>query len=197
MAVETAKDIITALKQHPGDAPCPAWIQEAALLARPNKFGRLYETTRAAFYTEVTVRVPAVKVAKRTGKRYRTLQRRRLDLAALVRPNYKAFEPVVIGVEVKVNKHDLLNDKKYLDYLDFCRLFYFATPPALADDAHEKICREIVTAGLLLVTAETVTVARPPYLLPTKDKNLKEIYAELLLKQFKSNQLASQRKERS
>ncbi len=35
-------------------------------------------------------------------------------------------------VEIKVARADLLGDSKWTDYLDFCDLFYWAVPPALA-----------------------------------------------------------------
>jgi hypothetical protein len=35
-------------------------------------------------------------------------------------------------VEIKVAKADLINDGKWLDYLDYCDRFYWAVPPHLA-----------------------------------------------------------------
>jgi hypothetical protein len=39
---------------------------------------------------------------------------------------------VLIIVEIKVAKADLLGDGKWTDYLDYCDRFYWAVPPALA-----------------------------------------------------------------
>src|SRR5438270_11910450 len=41
-------------------------------------------------------------------------------------------------VEIKVAKADLLNDGKWLDYLDYCDRFYWAVPPHLAHILNEE-----------------------------------------------------------
>ena len=98
-----AADIITALtRQTPRTLSTPAWVRQAALIAYPSKWGQTYETTQARYYTEVTVRIPAQKRAKRSGRLYDTLQRRRIDLVALIQANKFKYEPIVVGVEVKV-----------------------------------------------------------------------------------------------
>lgn len=37
-------------------------------------------------------------------------------------------------VEVKVSRSDLLGDRKWVDYLDYCDRFFWALPPDLSDD---------------------------------------------------------------
>src|SRR5262245_33745435 len=127
-----ASDVITSLT---AGNPCPSWVQKAALLIDPGKWGRVYETTAVNFFTETTVRVPTIKVAKRTGQEYEGLQRRRMDLVGLVQPHYKAYTPFAIGVEVKVDEHDLIGDQKLTDYLPYTHLFYLAVPWFLSDPA--------------------------------------------------------------
>ncbi len=188
----TASEIINALKQKQPGLNCPQWVRESAYIFRRNKYGKLYETTRAAFYTEVTVRVPAVKTAKRSGLSYQTLQRRRLDLVALVLPNYRAYEPLVVGVEIKVAEHDLLNDHKMTDYLNYAHLFYLAVPKGLLDVAQYKLDNTLAlaNAGVLTVDdAGLVTVKQAPALkpMPPKDAHLREIFAEMLIKPFKQS----------
>ncbi|GAB4462336.1 MAG: hypothetical protein Kow0031_40970 [Anaerolineae bacterium] len=187
----TAYDILTALQQAGPGGYSPQWVKIAALLVRPNKYGRLYDTTTAKFYTEVTVRIPAVKTAKRSGKPYNGLQRRRMDMVALVRPNYRAFEPFIIGIEVKVSESDLLNDAKLTEYLPYCHLFYLAVPQALEEAAARKLSamqsQAKVAAGLLLVDDSLQVRPRlqPSWVHSPGNRHLSELYAELLLHQFK------------
>ncbi len=77
----TAQDVITGLKAT------QLWIFEAALKFRPNKSYGLYDTTQTQFFTEITMRIPITKTAKRSGKPYQSLQHRRIDLVTLVKPN--------------------------------------------------------------------------------------------------------------
>jgi len=178
----TAQDVIQFL------TCTPLWINEAALIFRPNKRNRLYDTTQAKFYTEVTVRVPETKTAKRSGKTYQGLQRRRLDLVVLVKPNYRAYELLTIGIEIKVSKHDLLNDNKMAAYAPYCHLSYLACPYNLVDHAVAKL-QELPNFGLLLVTGDEGLISNPrhPPLFQPTEQHLKEIFSELLAKQFKEN----------
>ncbi|MCP4612669.1 MAG: hypothetical protein GY845_28550, partial [Planctomycetes bacterium] len=58
----TADQIIKTLTPRKN----PAWIQQAAIIVYPSKYGAVYKTTAANFFTEVTVRIEARKKAKRT-----------------------------------------------------------------------------------------------------------------------------------
>jgi len=179
----TAQEIINTLTL----SPAPAWIQQAALLVYPSRRGQAYETTQARYYTEVTVRIETVKKAKRTGKTYTGLQRRRIDLVALIQANKFKYQPIVAGVEIKVDSHDLAGDSKIDDYLPFCDLFYLAAPAALRVESLSKL-EELPGVGLLLVDgASRVVIEREPLLKRPDDTRLKEIFAELLIKPFRNN----------
>lgn len=187
----TATDIITALSND------PYWWKEAALLIYPRKRGKNghYETTQSRVYTEVTVRVATVKTAKRTGRQYDGLQRRRIDLVAVIQANKYKWQPIIAGVEVKVAEHDLMNDNKMADYLPYCDLFYIAVPPCLIDLAHEKALQVNSRIGVMLIDPtkkcypfQQVHVERIPIPMGPDDTHLKEIYAELLIKPFRSDQ---------
>ena len=57
------------------------------------------------------------------------------------RADLVAIDPkgILVIVEIKVSKADLVGDAKWRDYLDYCDMFYWAVPPVLApllDDAH-------------------------------------------------------------
>jgi hypothetical protein len=193
----TAKTVLSTLTT--GD-PCPDWIRQAAAYIDPPRYGGTYETTAVNFFPEVTVRLPVAGTTRR-GKQ--KLQRRRFDLIGFVQTHYKNFEPVTVGVEIKVDRNDLLNDEKLTDYLPYVHLMYLGVPPDLEDDALNKLgdipwstipaADSFGPIGLLIVDELDVTISHHPDLLelekrfqpqPT-DKHLRELYAELLLRPFK------------
>ena len=160
----------------------PLWVREVAVQVYPSKFGGFYETTKAKFYEEVTLRVTQMKTAKRSGKRYEGKQRRRVDLVAFVQAHFKKYEPIAVGVEIKVDKHDLLNDNKIADYLPYFHLFYLAVPLELRDLALKKA--DPLNVGVLVV-GSSVSQIKPSYLQEPADAPLRELYAELLLRPVK------------
>jgi hypothetical protein len=189
--MKTSADIVAALI---GEGPrVPAWVELAAIMMKPPKFGSLpYETTAVNFYPEVTTRqevrsaLPAEGLTRRGKPR---LQRRRLDLVALVQPHYKEWEPFVIGVEVKVSASDLAGDAKMSAYLDYCHIFYLAVPSALYGVAHKKIKQTPALTGCGLLTIREDNSVVDLGLTPTErrptTRALMELYAELLLRPFK------------
>jgi hypothetical protein len=62
-------------------------------------------------------------------------------------------------VEIKVAKSDLVNDGKWLDYLDYCDRFYWAVPPHLAAVLEEEryLPRE---AGLIVADRYDAALVR-------------------------------------
>lgn len=123
----TADDIVTALT----NGPAPAWVRHTALIVKPRKPERFYKSTAARYFTEVTVRIPTTKIAKRTGKAYQGLRHRRIDLVAVIQPNMFSYQPIIAGIEIKVAQHDLENDTKISEYLPYCDVFFIAVPPEL------------------------------------------------------------------
>jgi hypothetical protein len=62
-------------------------------------------------------------------------------------------------VEIKVAKADLVNDGKWLDYLDYCDRFFWAVPPALAGILeHERYLPG--EAGLIVADRYDAVIAR-------------------------------------
>lgn len=196
---------LTSAKQHILNYKtefAPQWIERAAVLMvppSPLQGGRSYETTAVNFFPETTVRLPAEGLTRRGKPR---LQRRRLDLVALVQPHYKCFEPFVVGVEVKVSKSDLFGDDKIADYLPYCHLFYLAVPSGLEEDARVKLAIDTAHAntGLLVVTDSTaancgdVRIAQQAKPRQPSDRHLRELYAELLIRPFKVEPEGQRRK---
>lgn len=62
-------------------------------------------------------------------------------------------------VEIKVAKSDLVNDEKWLDYLDYCDRFFWAVPPhlALILEGERYLPRE---AGLIVADRYDAAVVR-------------------------------------
>jgi hypothetical protein len=124
------------------------WVNEVVLQEYPNDYApnQPYKTTNAKFFTEVTVRIPTENLTRRGKPKP---QRRRMDLVAVVLPHIKVWQPLLIGVEVKVSKSDLMGDDKIADYLDYCHLFYVAVPVDLVNEAKAKIAK-LNGVGLLV-----------------------------------------------
>jgi hypothetical protein len=51
---------------------------------------------------------------------------RRIDIVSIVKESNKGPLPTVIGIEVKINIHDLKRDMKLTEYIPFCHYFYLA-----------------------------------------------------------------------
>lgn len=80
---------------------------------------------------------------------------RRIDIVSIVKESNKGPLPTVIGIEVKINIHDLKRDMKLTEYIPFCHYFYLAIPneQAMIDAAASVTTKEI---GILCVTDEVV-----------------------------------------
>jgi len=80
---------------------------------------------------------------------------RRIDIVSIVKESNKGPLPTVIGIEVKINIHDLKRDMKLTEYIPFCHYFYLAIPneQAMIDAAASVTTKEI---GILCVTNEVV-----------------------------------------
>jgi hypothetical protein len=80
---------------------------------------------------------------------------RRIDIVSIVKESNKGPLPTVIGIEVKINIHDLKRDMKLTEYIPFCHYFYLAIPneQAMIDAAASVTTKEI---GILCVTSEVV-----------------------------------------
>lgn len=62
-------------------------------------------------------------------------------------------------VEIKVAKADLIGDRKWTDYLDYCDHFFWAVPPSLsAIVAHERFLPE--QAGLIVADRYDAAIVR-------------------------------------
>lgn len=109
----TAADIVLSLRD------C-SWL--------PDTNEKSYQQSKYSVMTEFAVQ---------TGTSHHA---RRID--ALVLENMTPNEPGKIsihGIEIKVDKSDLLNDHKMQEYLDFVDFFWIAVPELLVDEAQSVI----------------------------------------------------------
>jgi hypothetical protein len=80
---------------------------------------------------------------------------RRTDLSAI-----DAQGQITI-VEIKVSRADLLGDRKWPDYLDFCDRFYWAVPPGFDLALFEAEALGADRAGLIVADRFGAEVVRP------------------------------------
>lgn len=104
-----AADIVLALNNY-------SWL--------PNKDYGEYIERKYKIFTEFSVRTGSSRSA------------RRLDVLAAESCTAKNPDEVILhGIEIKVSKHDLLDDKKMGEYTDFCDYFWLAIPAELQEYA--------------------------------------------------------------
>lgn len=98
-----------------------------------------YETTRKAFKVaeqqDKYISLPEFRVYTGTS-----IKSRRIDVLALenVTVKTKLHQLHAHGVEIKVDKHDLLNDHKYTEYAEFVHYLWLAVPRELVPLAEEN-----------------------------------------------------------
>jgi len=93
---------------------------------------------------------------------------RRVDVIGFDK-NYR-----IVIIEVKASRNDLLNDDKWINYLDSCDEFYFCIPPHVADWSQEtKQLKGKAKAGLLLPSTrdESLVISAPPLQQSAKNRN--------------------------
>lgn len=97
-----------------------------------------YETTRKAFKVaeqqDKYISLPEFRVYTGTSTKSR-----RIDVVALenVTVDVKLHQLHAHGIEIKVDKHDLLNDCKYTEYTEFVHFMWLAVPRELVSIAEE------------------------------------------------------------
>ena len=108
----------------------------------PNPIENEYKKSKYKLFTEFAVE---------TGT---SIHARRMD--ALVVETFstqsKSYDLNLHGIEIKVDKSDLLNDHKMQEYTPFCDYFWIAIPEALEEDARSIM---LDGWGLLLINSDT------------------------------------------
>lgn len=95
------------------------------------------------------------------------------------------WELNIHGVEIKISEYDLLNDKKYSEYVEFLDYFYLAVPKELKEVALKN---KLKSCGLLIISKNETSnkfdieiVEVPSKLNPTrKEETLRSIVLKLL-----------------
>lgn len=73
---------------------------------------------------------------------------------------------LVVIVEIKVARADLLGDAKWPDYLDYCDRFYWGLPPALDRAPLESAAYRPETCGVIVADGYDAEILRPAALEP-------------------------------
>lgn len=105
----SAADIVLALRN-------PTWLP-MELSERINE----YQEQKYRIMTEFAVQSGTTRHA------------RRMDILAI--ETITNSDISLHGIEIKVNKHDLINDHKMQEYTEFCDYFWIAVPEELIEDA--------------------------------------------------------------
>lgn len=94
----------------------------------------------------------------------------RQDLFALCEaplPNGRRADMIALSakgeltiVEIKVSRADLLGDRKWTDYLDYCDRFFWAVPSGFDLSPFEGGCRDDECAGLIVADRYDAEVIR-------------------------------------
>lgn len=140
-----------------------------------------YDTTDMKLFREVTIRKPTGETNRFGDER---LKRYRLDGVAVIKINDHRYTPILVGFEVKVDKHDLLNDKKMHEYLDYVDMFFLVIPRTLGvasiDFRRDNPYEEQI--GDMIVEAGSVEIHGMPEMLHPGERERQEIVTELLMK---------------
>ena len=73
---------------------------------------------------------------------------------------------LIVIVEIKVARADLLGDAKWPDYLDYCDRFYWGLPPALDRAPLESEAYRPGTCGVIVADGYDAEILRPAALEP-------------------------------
>ena len=73
---------------------------------------------------------------------------------------------LVVIVEIKVARADLLGDTKWPDYLDFCDRFFWGVPPGLDRSPLEGEAYQPETCGVIVADGYDAEILRPAALAP-------------------------------
>ncbi|PKP95981.1 MAG: DNA repair protein MmcB-related protein [Alphaproteobacteria bacterium HGW-Alphaproteobacteria-13] len=73
---------------------------------------------------------------------------------------------LVVIVEIKVARADLLGDTKWPDYLDFCDRFFWGVPPGLDRSPLEGEAYRPETCGVIVADGYDAEILRPAALAP-------------------------------
>lgn len=73
---------------------------------------------------------------------------------------------LIVIVEIKVARADLLGDSKWPDYLDFCDRFYWGLPPGIDRAPLESAAYRPETCGVIVADGYDAEILRPAALEP-------------------------------
>lgn len=171
---ETAPEILDSIEHN------TEWVNAIVKRVADSKYFP-YETTDQKLFREVTIRKPTGQI-NRFGEE--KLKRYRLDGVSVIKINDHRYEPVIVGLEVKISKSDLMNDTKMQEYLDYCDFFFLTIPRHLGFDAKTYISQHPQgdRIGMIIVECGEVEIHEFRDRHHISDRQRHEITTELLMK---------------
>lgn len=144
----TAGDIVLALYSHD-------WV--------PDQISNdAYTDNKYKVFTEFAVPTGSTRHARRVDA---------LVLENLsVKTQDKNYQLCIHAIEIKVDRDDLMNDKKMLEYCAFSDYFWIAVPEELEDDAKTLL---LDSWGLLVINVDNADASNQPYTSDTSKKETK------------------------
>lgn len=172
----TAKEILSRLQEG-------EWVNQLCSSYFPF-IKKMRTPPKTSIYSEVTIRIE-------TGEKTRfdkpKPQRRRFDAIVLIKPHYKAYgnECLVVGVEIKVSEADLLQDKKYTDYLGYTDFMFFAVPAKLLDSALDKASQH---DNIGVISTTSLTIHKMPTRQTVPQENFEELFRQILFTKIEAEE---------
>ncbi|NME72809.1 hypothetical protein [Flammeovirga aprica] len=156
------------------------WVRTLCLQHYPF-IAKMSTPTETKSFKEVTVRIDTEEKT-RFGKP--KPQRRRFDAIMTIKPHYAAYgeELMTAGIEIKVSKHDLLNDDKFEEYIGWTDFFFFAVPHKLVESAMEKAESSEHSDLIGVLDVEKGEMVKVPVRQEVGVREKMEVYREIVFK---------------
>lgn len=166
------------------------WLEGLIQNVYPSSSGKPYKTTLSSFFREVVIRE---ENGKNTRKSKEAFDRYRVDFVAVCQPKNTVFRPWVIGIEIKLDEHDLrANYRKVKTYREYFDYFFLAVPDGLVNVAKgaQKENADIkgiglISCGLMNDGVKDSRIIYTPPQYEVSEINARKMAHELLVKQMR------------
>lgn len=166
------------------------WLEGLIQNVYPSSSGKPYKTTLSSFFREVVIRE---ENGKSTRKGKEAFDRYRVDFVAVCQPKNTVFRPWVIGIEIKLDEHDLrANYRKVKTYREYFDYFFLAVPDGLVNVAKgaQKENADIkgiglISCGLMNDGVKDSRIIYTPPQYEVSEMNARKMAHELLVKQMR------------
>ena len=163
------------------------WLEQLIQSIHPSATGKPYKSTLKSFFREIVIRE---ENGKTTRKGKEAFDRYRIDFLTVCQPKNTVFRPLVVGIEIKIDEHDMrTNYEKIETYRQYCDYFFLATSGGLLEAAKEVQAGSkiegigLIKCGLLVDDKSEIVTLANPYKVP--DSNAMKMAHELLIKEMR------------